>query len=76
MTGLKQDGEPECTGIFRSRAAFDIDGGPEHSGPVFIPIRGRSGLVLTLLYDDRCVRDDFQWRQFWFTSPSAPEFQF
>jgi hypothetical protein len=42
MTGLKPDGGPECTGIFRSRAAFDVDGRTEHSSPVFTSLRGGS----------------------------------
>jgi hypothetical protein len=33
MTGLKPDGGPECTGIFRSRPAFDLDDG------MSIPVR-------------------------------------
>jgi hypothetical protein len=61
-TGLKLDGGLECTGIFCSCPAFDVDGGLEHSGPVFTPIRSRSGPVLTVLYDDRCVDDDFRWQ--------------
>jgi hypothetical protein len=75
MTSLKPDGGPECTGIFRFRAAFDIDGGSEHSGPVFTPIRGRSGPVLPLLYNDRYIHNDVRWRPFWITTPSAVEFQ-
>jgi len=34
MTGLKPDGGPEYTGMFRSRPAFDIDGGTDHSVPM------------------------------------------
>ena len=31
MTGLKPDGGPECTGLFRSCVAFDVDNWPEVS---------------------------------------------
>ena len=43
MTGLKPDGGPECTGIFRSRPAFDVDNAPDVSfrcrhSPWVVPI--------------------------------------
>jgi hypothetical protein len=64
MTGLKPDGGPECTGLFRSCPAFDLDGGSEHSGPVFTPPRGGSDPMLTQFHADRRVADTFRWRPF------------
>jgi hypothetical protein len=73
MTGLKPDSGPECTGISRSRPAFDPDGGSEHSGPVVTPPRGGSDPLLTQIHADRRVADTFRWRPFWLTLPAAPE---
>jgi hypothetical protein len=73
MTGLKPDGGPEYTGIFRSRPAFEVDGGSEHSDPVFTSPRGGSDPMLTQFQADRRIADTFRWRPFWSTPPAAPE---
>jgi hypothetical protein len=74
MTGLKPDGGPECTGIFRSRPAFDVDSGLEHSGPVFTSYQGGSDRMLTQFHADRCVSDNFQWRPVSLDAPAPPDF--
>jgi hypothetical protein len=57
MTGLKPDGRPECTGSSPLRAAFGMDGVPEHSGPVLTFVWGSSAPVLTSFSSDRCTND-------------------
>jgi hypothetical protein len=46
MTGLKPDGGPECTGIFRSRPTFDVDNAAGGFFPVLIFPLGGSDLLL------------------------------